>query len=124
MGKQIKLNLPWPPSWNHIYGIGKGKVYKKQAAHDFALAVRVAIAKKRGWEGFGLSRVEIDIQAYPPDRRKRDLDNIQKILLDSLQAVGVYKDDSQVDKITIQRGPAVPEGMVAIEIKENEKNTI
>ena len=117
--KNIKLNLPWPPSWNHIYGIGKGKVYKKKAAHDFALAVKVAMAKKRGAEGFGSSRVEVDIQAYPPDRRKRDLDNIQKILLDSLQSAGIYKDDCQVDKITISRGPVVPEGMIVVDIKEH-----
>ena len=114
----IKLNLPWPPSWNHIYGIGKGKVYKKKAAHEFAVEVRLAIAKKRGWEGFGSSRVEVDIQAYPPDRRKRDLDNIQKILLDSLQSAGIYKEDCQVDKITISRGPVVPEGMLVVDIKQ------
>ena len=77
------------------------------------------MAKKRGAEGFGSSRVEVDIQAYPPDRRKRDLDNIQKILLDSLQAAGIYKDDCQVDKITISRGPVVPEGMIVVDIKEH-----
>mgnify|MGYP003140348797 FL=1 len=76
------------------------------------------MAKKRGAEGFGSSRVEVDIQAYPPDRRKRDLDNIQKILLDSLQAAGIYKDDCQVDKITISRGPVVPEGMIVVDIKD------
>ena len=119
--KQIKLNLPWPPSVNSLYRInGKGKravVFKAKKAVAYANTVGWEL-KRRKIEGFGTSRVEIDIQAYPPDRRRRDLDNIQKALLDSLQQAGVYQDDCQVDKITIARGPAVPEGMVVIDIKE------
>ena len=38
-----------------------------------------------------------------PDRRKRDLDNILKALQDSLQAAGVYKDDCQIDLLTVKR---------------------
>ena len=33
---------------------------------------------------------------YPPDRRRRDLDNLQKSLWDAIQYGGGYRDDSQI----------------------------
>ncbi|NBW22487.1 MAG: RusA family crossover junction endodeoxyribonuclease, partial [Caulobacteraceae bacterium] len=38
--------------------------------------------------------VRVVIEAFPPDRRKRDLDNILKSLLDALTHAGVWEDDS------------------------------
>jgi crossover junction endodeoxyribonuclease RusA len=47
------------------------------------------------------------MDAFPPDRRRRDLDNIQKPVLDALQHARVYQDDSQVDLLVTRRcGPA------------------
>jgi len=40
--------------------------------------------------------IKITIDAYPPDRRRRDGDNLLKAIFDSLQHGGVYKDDSQI----------------------------
>lgn len=48
-------------------------------------------------------RLSLTIDAYPPDRRKRDLDNILKSLLDALQHAGIYSDDSQIDILKISR---------------------
>jgi len=47
--------------------------------------------------------VAVTIDAHPPDRRIRDLDNLNKCLLDSLVTrhglAGFYNDDSQVKRI-------------------------
>lgn len=43
------------------------------------------------------------ISLYPPDRRKRDIDNVLKALLDALQHAGCYEDDSQLDDLRIVR---------------------
>jgi len=43
------------------------------------------------------------IEAFPPDKRRRDLDNLIKAIQDSLQYAGVYEDDSQIDYLTIKR---------------------
>jgi len=51
---------------------------------------------------FGESDLEVAIEAYPPDRRRRDLDNLLKPILDALQYAELFTDDSQVRAITIR----------------------
>jgi crossover junction endodeoxyribonuclease RusA len=63
-------------------------------------------------------RLQVTIHAHPPDRRRRDLDNLQKCLLDSLQHAGVYRDDSQIDSLTITRCNPVPQGSMRVCIIE------
>lgn len=120
----IKLELPWPPSVNRLYratsrNSGKPGVYEIDKAKEYKKEVFVLIKNKK-LEGFGSARVEVDIKAYPPDRYRRDLDNILKAIIDSLEKAGVYKNDSQIDRIQIERKQVVPGGSVLIEIKERK----
>jgi len=48
-------------------------------------------------------RLEVRIELFPPDNRRRDIDNYTKCVLDSLTKSGVWEDDSQIDKLTIIR---------------------
>lgn len=48
-------------------------------------------------------RLSITVVIYPPDARRRDVDNVCKALFDSLQYSNVFKDDSQIDRLTITR---------------------
>lgn len=43
--------------------------------------------------------VAVKIKFYPPDNRKRDMDNCFKALFDSLTTAGVWIDDSQIKRI-------------------------
>jgi len=112
----IRLELPWPPSVNHYYRrVGnatliskEGRRYRKRVASDVLLAHSPRV------EG----RLSVRIVASPPDQRRRDLDNLQKALLDALQHAGVYRDDSQIDRITVERGSVIPGGRVNVEIVE------
>jgi crossover junction endodeoxyribonuclease RusA len=47
------------------------------------------------------NKIVVQIQAYRPDERKRDLDNLLKAPLDALAKAGVYKDDSQIVDLRI-----------------------
>lgn len=56
------------------------------------------------------------MDAFPPDRRRRDLDNILKCTQDSLAHAGVYKDDSQIDLLTVRRRDLAPGGLINVQI--------
>lgn len=60
-------------------------------------------------------RLAASIMAYPPDKRRRDLDNIFKGLMDSLQHAHVYVDDCQIDEIFIKRMPEL-DGKVIVKL--------
>lgn len=94
----IKLILPYPPSINHLYG-QHGKIrYMKEAGKRYKTTVGL-IANRIKKEPELLDKANeifIVVDIYPPDRRKRDIDNLGKIIFDSLQGAGVYKDDAQI----------------------------
>lgn len=62
----------------------------------------------------------VEIILYPPDARRRDLDNYNKALFDALTHAGVWEDDSQVKRMLVEWGPVVPKGRVEITISQYE----
>ena len=58
----------------------------------------------------GASRLSLEIVLWPKDKRKYDIDNRIKALLDSLQDAGVFDDDEQIDQINVYRGDGVISG--------------
>ncbi|MFW5750287.1 MAG: RusA family crossover junction endodeoxyribonuclease [Planctomycetota bacterium] len=113
----IELRLPWPPSANHYYRrVGNRTLISKPGR----LYRRTVVAMLRPRFPVAMTgRLTVTIYAHPPDRRRRDLDNIQKCLLDSLQHAGVYGDDSQIDSLSIHRCNPVPDGSVRLSIIES-----
>ena len=61
-------------------------------------------------------RIALAMDAFPPDRRRRDLDNLQKPVLDALQHAGVYEEDSQIDLLITRRREVVPEGRLLVDV--------
>lgn len=68
-------------------------------------------------QGFGSSPVELDVVLFPRDKKLMDIDNMLKCLGDSLQDAGVFDDDQQVWKITIERGEKIKGGGCQVTIK-------
>jgi len=110
------IELPWPPSVNHYWRrqgntyfvSSEGKAYRDELYYRCA-QYRGLFAPEQ--------RLSVAIEAYPPDKRRRDLDNILKSLLDSLQYAGVYADDSQIDFLAIKRN-ASREKKIIVEVTE------
>jgi len=46
--------------------------------------------------------VEMIVKVFPPDRRKRDLDNILKAVFDGIESAGIINDDSQVRRLRVE----------------------
>jgi len=61
--------------------------------------------------------LSVRVHAFPPDRRRRDLDNLQKALLDAVVAAGVIEDDSNIDELQVVRGKVQSGGMVWVRIQ-------
>jgi Holliday junction resolvase RusA-like endonuclease len=53
--------------------------------------------------GAGSLPVEISIDAWLPDLRRRDIDNLLKAPLDALTHAGLWDDDSQVMALAIRK---------------------
>ena len=101
----ITLTLPFPPSVNRIWRNFGGRTILSAIGRKYRQDVQLAIAQN-GSPRLGSMRVAVTIVVHAPDRRKRDLDNVCKAILDGLQHAGVFDDDSQVDKLLVLRHPS------------------
>lgn len=101
MTKHIQLLLPYPPSVNHYWGqAGKHRfIGAKGKAFRLAVAEECAENGIVGLEG----RLAVHVALFPPDKRKRDVDNVLKSLLDACEHAGCYESDSQIDELHIVR---------------------
>ena len=91
--------LPFPPSVNHYWRhVGNrtlisrtGRAYRQQVLHDVQqLGLRVITGP-----------IKLEVIVTRPDRRRRDVDNLLKSLLDALDHAEVYEDDSQIQDLRI-----------------------
>ncbi len=114
----IELFLPYPPSVNHYWRNVNGRTIISKAGREYRQAVKESTT---GLIGKALEkRLSIDIYAFMPDKRKRDLDNLPKAIFDSLTHAGLWLDDSQIDRFSVHRMPVIRGGQILIEILERE----
>jgi len=118
----VSLLLPWPPTVNHYWKRSYKRFYVGEKGVNYRNEV-VILASKFKNSYVNNERLRIDIEAHPPDKRRRDLDNIFKCLLDSLQYAGVYSDDNQLDQIYIER-KTPRNGQLLVTIKELKRDII
>ena len=115
----VVLLLPWPPSVNHYWQSAGNKRYLSAAARDFRREVWARV-RQVGAAGFGDLPLEIEIEAHPPDHRRRDIDNLLKGLLDALQHAGLYEDDSQIYTLRVNRREVAKSGQLVVSVRVKE----
>jgi crossover junction endodeoxyribonuclease RusA len=62
--------------------------------------------------------ISMELYVYPPDARKRDIDNLAKVTCDSLVRGGLIQDDNQISRLLIERRDIIDQGKVIVRIKE------
>ena len=118
----MRIELPWPDKHlspnARIHWAAKAR-YKKEAHEEaYFLAWQVVIDTHEWMKvdtGYSLS-----LTFCPPDRRRRDLDNIEaacKAAFDGMCA-GLGIDDSQIIETSKRWGEVVKGGAVIVEIEE------
>jgi crossover junction endodeoxyribonuclease RusA len=88
----------------------RGREYRETVGDQMTMQKQVKHFKKP---------LRVVIEAWRPDRRRRDLDNLLKATLDGLAHAGVYEDDSQIVDLRIYWAPDLG-GMLKIKIEEIE----
>src|SRR5262249_60248389 len=105
---QIELALPYPPSANRIWRRSGKRIHRSPQY--------VRWVERAGWkvisqrQGRIHGSYNISIAAVRPDKRKRDLGNLEKSISDLLVSIGRVEDDALAKEISIRwvtSGPPV-----------------
>jgi crossover junction endodeoxyribonuclease RusA len=130
--REVTLELPYPQSINHYKRIGRlvrtkaGKLYQARYNSPDTNAFYLVVASRIRSQGLcgafkGTNSLEAQLDVYPPDKRHRDLDNVLKIVLDSLQRGLLISDDYLITRLLVNRCVIIPGGKVVVRISELEE---
>ncbi len=106
------IQIPWPPSVNHYYRKFRNRIMIGAQG----LKYREQIKQILGPMTPRTERLAVVMILFPPDRRRRDVDNYQKCVFDAFTKAGVWLDDSQVDLMCVARGDVVKGGVIFLSI--------
>lgn len=98
----LTITLPYPPSINRYWRAVAGRNILSRDGRSYRERAQIAMLTQRARKLTGRAVVEIVMHAA--DRRRRDLDNICKPILDALVHGGALDDDEQIDDLRIVRG--------------------
>ena len=119
---QIILELPWPPSVNHYWRrVGNRTVISKKG-REYKAACQRSVLEQLGALPRLSCRLSVQVDLYPPDRRRRDIDNSAKALLDGLTTAGVWHDDQQIDELSLLRCEVRRGGMAVVQVLKFGEN--
>ena len=118
----MTLTFPWPPSVNHYWirtkrGMTRSeraKAYLHEAGVALILQGHSAIASGVRRGPYYAERLRVRVVAHPPNKIRRDLDNLGKAICDALQHYQLCRDDSQIDDWHVIRGNVVAGGKLVV----------
>lgn len=126
---RLAFRLPWGLTVNHYFAEtampskhkpGKWIVTKRPSsdAEKWREQVGLEVMRQKVPRYQLTGKLSVTIMACPPDRARRDLDNLLKGIFDALVWCAVLHDDGDFDEVRIYRGPVVTDGMLHVEILE------
>lgn len=109
--------LPYPPSANRIWRNVAGKTLKSREYRLWlasAMGSIAAAAIKR--PSMVKGPFSVSIVADRPDRRRRDLDNLAKPILDALTASAIIEDDHLAKTIVLSWSEVAPKAPGSVRV--------
>ena len=123
---ELAFVLPWPPSTNEYWMVPRngplaGRRVLTKKARDYEQAAKASLIEQ-GIAGLALTcKLEVEIIAREPNRIRRDISNLLKIVEDSLVHANVIEDDWLIDDLRIRRGPLHrPDGVLEMFVRQIE----
>lgn len=117
--KPIVLTLPYPPSVNKYWRRVGNRTVLSRPARNFRVCVKDAWLVQKwvyGLRTLGPVAVQVKMIVEPPDKRKRDLDNVLKAVLDAIEAAGIIDDDAQVRRLIVEFTEPTGNGAIHVTI--------
>lgn len=118
-------NLPFPPSvntyWRHTVVGGKPRTLISKTGRAYRERVIDLVIERHKHPTIN-EPISLTVNLFPPDKRRRDIDNSLKALLDALQHAGVYEDDYLIDQIIVTRRKPVTGGSCTVYIETGAVN--
>lgn len=110
----ITLTLPFPPSVNRLWKTKKtGGMYRSKEYVAWRQHALWAIQSRCKGE-YIKGHYELQISAVRPDKRRRDIGNLEKAVSDILQEAGIIEDDCLCDDLHLYWAESGPECFVII----------
>ena len=113
----VCFELPFPPSMNTMWRNFRGRTVLSKAGKVFREEVQ-EIVINQNIPKFGDRKLKVTMILRPRDKRKTDIDNRIKAVLDALEHAGVFDDDFQVDHLQMIRGEPLKGGLLHVVIEE------
>ena len=122
----LRLGLPYPPSVNHYWRSvrcrTKYRVILSREAWAYRDKVQASVPL-RYEDRCPHGPLGLVVTIYPPDRRKRDIDNVHKAILDALQYIHAITDDSQMEDLHVIKDTVERGGRAVVEITQIKERT-
>jgi crossover junction endodeoxyribonuclease RusA len=112
----VTLTLPWPPTVNKYWRTFQGRMIISAEGRSYRKAVADQVLIQRGAKHYA-GKLRVNIEAFRPDNRRRDLDNLLKAVLDGCTHAGVWEDDSNIVDLRIYWADSVG-GMLKVKVSE------
>lgn len=111
----------WPPSVNHGWRHVGNRTLISAAGRDFRreiekYALTLRSDKKLPLESLS-EKLDVSMVLYPPDARRRDLDNYFKAVFDAMTHARLWQDDSQICQLSATWGARCKGGGFSLIVK-------
>lgn len=106
--------------WKHTR---QGRHYLTDKARAYYELVRAAVLQQGRMVNID-QPIQVECVLYPPDKRRRDMDNAWKVIGDSLTKANLWQDDHLIRKLTLEWQTPVKGGWVFIIISQRDENLV